>query len=809
VTSERRFRVVKGKKTDPDVPETPPSDDLAEKGILGCLLGRKELYDQAISLQLLAKHFYRIRNQLVFSALMALHADGVFSDLILLEERLRQTRALDDVGGMSYLHELFEVVPTPTNFESYVRAVKKLYHQRCRLVSLDEAQRAIKDGQFERAAELARLAARPIDEFEASDNPLTTPISPAYCIFNGCYAKREFSKINPAEELSPTPITNFTIQVVAEEWADDGTGALERRVRMKGRLADGTALEEKVIPAKDWSQINVWLHANWGHRPVMHVNPDPVRRCIAISNQDAPVRRHFQHTGWAKAPDGSPVFLLADGPVAGTKEGMEALRATCDVSVDRGHFGKYSLPTEWTDAELRESYVWLERFLECADKRATAPLLAMHFLAPLASILDPTLALWLSGRSGLHKTSLTVASMGLWGTGWHEHRMPTSWVSTPKSMLEVGFQGKDLPVIFDNWVPDAKGEMQRAVTEVAYSIGDGTHRSRLTDQGKLKAAKPVRGLIISTGEDAPQGEGRINRFYGVRFYDTTCNRTLMAEVQQAAWAGKLAPAMSHYLNWLVTRIQDPTWIAKVKARYEAYTVAGRGEGAVHMRLPAQSAWIQIGLDLCLSAHPNKRWQSDSMKEDISHALRAATVERNRSSEEARLSYRFVSAIHYLIQTGHLVGRRPDGLQPAHHAHVFGWRDMDANAGETISQQQYDMGLPAVVPRHRNAIDGVWIEQGKGPRGLETDDWYVSIQASIVYTMCKEVIRNGLVMPESLAALRGALISDKLMEDGHWRLGGGSSGQHVWRIDGPAYLKIIGVVDAPTPEAASPVVRVAS
>lgn len=785
---DRHLRAV-GQKNEPA--RAMPHDTRIESAILGSLCVSPAAIEEAAQLGVLAKHFYKLPNQYMFSAMVDLHTRGEPVDMVTLEFELTRTNRLEEAGGPHAVQMLFEVIPTAANLAHYAKALFRLYNQRCREISARDALKHLEEGQLERAAELFRLAARPVEETPEPENALVTAFIPdsPYCIWNGCYAERQWTKGEPKQELQPKPLTNFTIEIIAEEYGDDGAGEPERRIRMRGRLASGAPLHEKTVRAEDWQHITGWLHKDWGHKPVMHVPPEIVRKVISLQHQNTPDRKYFTHLGWTKAPDGSPVFILPQGPV--TPIAGETFPQGTTVSVHQ-EFDGYQLPDDSTDAEVAEAYMWVERFLECADKRATVPVMAAMFLAPLQSVIKPQLALWYAGKSGTRKSSMIAAAMAVWGPTWtREFRM--SWQSTAFSLLEFGFQGKDIPVIFDNFVPDERGKEQEKLSHIAYCIGDGASRHRLNQGAQLKRSRPVRGLVVCTGEDTPRGEGQSNRFYTVSMYDNTVKNTALREVQEAGWSGKMAPAMRHYLAYLAARIHDPTWLRAVRQRYDKLVAIGRSQGATHMRLPEQSAWVKIGMDLIKSSHPKKTWASASMDQEIDTALARASVERNNMSAETRLSHRFLTAVHYLIQTGVIAAQSNQFGAPHIEPTVFGWRP-----SETFEMAHNGDAL--YTRRFPHAKEAVWVEK------LKNDSWFVCLEPEKVYFEIKESLKNACPINESMAGVRRALISDGLMavhEDsdraaiklelrGRPRL-------WTWKINGEKYLELVGHAPETLPE----------
>ncbi|MFW6279998.1 MAG: DnaB-like helicase N-terminal domain-containing protein, partial [Planctomycetota bacterium] len=107
-----------------DAPGALPHDIKAEMGVLGSML----LSPDAIHLAREAldpESFYKMAHQEVFSAILDLDDQHNAVDLILLRDGLKQRDKLEKVGGVSYLQELMEAVPTSANVEYYIDIVRE------------------------------------------------------------------------------------------------------------------------------------------------------------------------------------------------------------------------------------------------------------------------------------------------------------------------------------------------------------------------------------------------------------------------------------------------------------------------------------------------------------------------------------------------------------------------------------------------------------------------------------------------------------------------------------------------------------
>lgn len=79
--------------------------------------------------------FYQSSHRYIFQALVDLYKDQKPCDLITLQEELRSKDKINEVGGVTYLSQLLNVVPTSKNAEHYARIVKEKSMLR-RLISL-------------------------------------------------------------------------------------------------------------------------------------------------------------------------------------------------------------------------------------------------------------------------------------------------------------------------------------------------------------------------------------------------------------------------------------------------------------------------------------------------------------------------------------------------------------------------------------------------------------------------------------------------------------------------------------------------
>jgi replicative DNA helicase len=109
--------------------KTPPFDLNAEKALIGSALIRPDVIKDVEEL-IDVKSFYSLQHQRIWSTLCAMRQEHYPIDMLLLSERLTREETLDEVGGMSYLAELVNIVPSSANAMKYAEVVHRKFIMR-------------------------------------------------------------------------------------------------------------------------------------------------------------------------------------------------------------------------------------------------------------------------------------------------------------------------------------------------------------------------------------------------------------------------------------------------------------------------------------------------------------------------------------------------------------------------------------------------------------------------------------------------------------------------------------------------------
>lgn len=123
------------KRADDTGDRLPPHAPEAERGVLGCLsMAPLECMNTCEEAGVTAEWFYELPHQVIFNAMRELHRSGVLADVIALQQWLRDAGQLDQVGGITYLSQLQDAVPSGANLPHYLELAREKWQLR-RLVA--------------------------------------------------------------------------------------------------------------------------------------------------------------------------------------------------------------------------------------------------------------------------------------------------------------------------------------------------------------------------------------------------------------------------------------------------------------------------------------------------------------------------------------------------------------------------------------------------------------------------------------------------------------------------------------------------
>ncbi len=107
----------------------PPHSIEAEKALLGSIMIRGEVMHDIVDI-VSEQSFYSNIHRMIYSSLFELHQKGQPIDILTLSGRLKEKEQIEQVGGMSFLTELINIVPSSTNANYYAEIVEKKHSMR-------------------------------------------------------------------------------------------------------------------------------------------------------------------------------------------------------------------------------------------------------------------------------------------------------------------------------------------------------------------------------------------------------------------------------------------------------------------------------------------------------------------------------------------------------------------------------------------------------------------------------------------------------------------------------------------------------
>ena len=101
-----------------------PNNLEAEESVLGACFLSKYALQQATE-NLLPESFYNEKNAKIFSSMLALQEEKTPIDLTTITSYLKKKNELNEVGGVEYLTEVLNFVPTASNVDYYIQTVEE------------------------------------------------------------------------------------------------------------------------------------------------------------------------------------------------------------------------------------------------------------------------------------------------------------------------------------------------------------------------------------------------------------------------------------------------------------------------------------------------------------------------------------------------------------------------------------------------------------------------------------------------------------------------------------------------------------
>src|SRR5262249_38265924 len=221
------------------------------------------------------------------------------------------------------------------------------------------------------------------------------------------------------------------------------------------------------------------------------------------------------------------------------------------------------------------------------------PIFAAIFRAPLGS---GDFSVFLAGPTGVFKSELAAIAQQHFGRGMDARHLPANWASTGNALEGIAFSAKDCLLTVDDFAPSGTSadvhRVHREAERLFRAQGNNQGRHRMSSDISLRAERPPRGLILSTGEDIPRGHSIRARLAVVEVSNGDIPGDALTEYQRAAGAGESAAAMAGYVQHLAADYSS------IQGRLAGERTALRDDFAAagaHARTPGAFADLALGM----------------------------------------------------------------------------------------------------------------------------------------------------------------------------------------------------------------------
>jgi hypothetical protein len=354
-------------------------------------------------------------------------------------------------------------------------------------------------------------------EGQSLRNGVTTPYQPVngraphihpYIDDDGCIVWQREVRTKDGVEVISTQLTNFKARIITDIIRDDGVETV-RHYEIAATLGDRPFRFE--IPAARFSGMT-WVHEHLGAGAIVAPGqgmPGRLLNAIQYLSKELFEERHvYAHTGWREI-DGALYYLDAGGAL-----GAKGRRIDIDVSLPP-QLQRHQLIERQDEADLLKAARECILLHKVAPMRVLAPMMGAAYRAPLGPS-DISGHAW--GPTGRGKSEVAAIVQQHFGPGLNARHLPMSWEDTANTVEMVLSIAKDTLVVVDEYVPGetqaARASKQQKAERVFRAQGNATGRARMRADTSLRAPRPPRGQLLSTGEELPAGQSLRARTLG-------------------------------------------------------------------------------------------------------------------------------------------------------------------------------------------------------------------------------------------------------------------------------------------------------
>lgn len=374
------------------------------------------------------------------------------------------------------------------------------------------------------------------------------------------------------------------------------------------------------IDAKEFMSM-AWVLPAWGVQAVIRPGSsirDDLRTAIQLASRPA-VRNIYKHIGW-EVIDGEKAYIHSGGAISANGN---------DPSVEvrlPSELAKYDLTSS---ANVKDAIIATLSLCELTMPEITWPMLAAT-LTPVYGQVD--FGLHLTGRTGTFKSEVMSLFQSHYGSGMDARHLPGSWSSTANALEAQAYCAANAAFVIDDFVPQGTAWQQRAYQATADKIirsqGNQSGRARLTDTSNLQTTMYPRGIILSTGEDTPEGHSVRARLMIVELSpgDVDAAKLTAAQHNRRLYPATIAALVQHLCksptdltprqeeirnqHLSVGHTRTPNMLGRLIATVEAFTEWAAATNAITEK--ERRAYVKIATSSIITAGKSQQAYLEAM-----------------------------------------------------------------------------------------------------------------------------------------------------------------------------------------------------
>ncbi len=305
------------------------------------------------------------------------------------------------------------------------------------------------------------------------------------------------------DTLNDRVLTNFVVILDEDNEVQDD---IQSWREFTGTLTKSTGPVPFRITAIDYAdnaKLKAALFSAGGCDLIIFCTLDELRRAISTLSNSPTSRKMTTNFGWT--PD-KKAFLSPD--VIVRQDGIEVLDERAELRVDlAAEVPACYLGLKRLDADglVRVKKHIVTDLLTLSDPVVTYTLLGAVSSAVLYPFTQGAgrFALWLVGLTGSGKSFAAKLFANFFGHFPLESAAFTTWSATGNFIQRQGYFFKDAMYLVDDYKPETARYPQEVV-RVLQAYADNTARGRLRADATANVLRPIRGLLVCTGEDVPE-----------------------------------------------------------------------------------------------------------------------------------------------------------------------------------------------------------------------------------------------------------------------------------------------------------------